>query len=78
MRGASYALALLVTLVTLALGTAAQPCEPVCAGSSDLATTGTSQADDDGLDPGWISLGTMASVIVVALVTVIARRRGSA
>lgn len=69
MRRARLPLAILVTLVAVSLGTAAQPCQPFCTGSSDLAVEGASGVDDDGPDQATWGLAAMAMASLVALVT---------
>lgn len=69
MRRASLPLAILVTLVAVSLGTAAQPCQPICTGTSDLAQVEASGVDDDGPDQAMWGLVAMALASLVALVT---------
>lgn len=74
MRRASLPLAILVTLVTVSLGAAAQPCQPYCTGSSDLELEGASGADDDGPGQATWGLAAMALASLVALVTLRVQR----
>lgn len=74
MRRASLPLAILVTLVAVSLGAAAQPCQPYCTGSLDLALEGASGVDDDGPGQATWGLVAMALASLVALVTLRVQR----
>ncbi len=74
MRRARRPLAILVTLIAVSLGAAAQPCQPYCSGSSGLGQEEVSGVDDAGPDQATWGLVAMALASLVALVTTRVRR----